>query len=44
MKSCALASVAARTVSSIDASGLPYAMFSQMVARKSSVSCRTKLI
>jgi len=32
MNSCALASVAARTVSSISASGRPYAMFSQIVA------------
>src|SRR5438067_672467 len=44
MNSCALASCAARIVSSGAAVGLPYAMFSQMVPRKSSESWRTKLI
>ena len=44
MNSLALASSAARTISSMVAPGLPYAILVAMVPWNSSVSCSTKLI
>jgi len=44
MKPCALAALAAATISSSDASGLPYRMFSRMLAANSTGSCETSPI